>query len=162
MSLEKATITWSAKQLSGMIKNDKIDFSHIIQRGLVWEVWRKSKLIESMIIGYPVPTVYAKRVDDGSGKRGSNIYMIMDGKQRLSTVKEFLNDEFSLSKLPSVTYMDEAFYGCEALTDAVFEEGMTTIPAEAFYYCTGLTSFSAPKVTTVGDGALKLLSNVQE
>ena len=107
MSLEKATITWSAKQLSGMIKNDKIDFSHIIQRGLVWEVWRKSKLIESMIIGYPVPTVYAKRVDDGSGKRGSNIYMIMDGKQRLSTVKEFLNDEFSLSKLPSVTYMDE-------------------------------------------------------
>lgn len=107
MSLEKATITWSAKQLSGMIKNDKIDFTHIIQRGLVWEVWRKSKLIESMILGYPIPTVYAKRVDDGSGKRGSNIYMIMDGKQRLSTVKEFLNDEFALSKLPPVSYMDE-------------------------------------------------------
>ena len=107
MSLEKATITWSAKQLSGMIKNDKIDFSHIIQRGLVWEVWRKSKLIESMILGYPIPTVYAKRVDDGTGKRGGNIYMIMDGKQRLSTVKEFLNDEFALSSLPTVTYMDE-------------------------------------------------------
>lgn len=107
MSLEKATITWSAKQLSGMIKNDKIDFSHIIQRGLVWEVWRKSKLIESMILGYPIPTVYAKRVDDGTGKRGGNIYMIMDGKQRLSTVKEFLNDEFALTSLPPVTYMDE-------------------------------------------------------
>lgn len=107
MSLEKATITWSAKQLSGMIKNGKIDFNHIIQRSYVWERTRKSGLIESMILGYPVPPVFAKRVDDGTGKRGGNIYHIMDGKQRLSTVKEFLNDEFALTDLPSVVYMDE-------------------------------------------------------
>lgn len=106
MSLEKASIVWSAKQLSGMVKNGKINFEHIIQRSYVWERARKSALIESMILGYPVPTVYAKRIDDGSGKRGSNTYYIMDGKQRLSTVKEFLNDEFALSKLQSITYFD--------------------------------------------------------
>lgn len=106
MSLEKASIVWSAKQLSGMVKNEKINFDHIIQRSYVWERTRKSALIESMIIGYPIPAVFAKRIDDGSGKRGSNTYFIMDGKQRLSTVKEFLNDEFTLSKLSPVTYFD--------------------------------------------------------
>ena len=106
MSLEKASIVWSAKQLSGMVKNEKIDFNHIIQRSYVWERARKSALIESMILGYPIPAVYAKRIDDGSGKRGSNTYYIMDGKQRLSTVKEFLNDEFALSNLNPITYFD--------------------------------------------------------
>lgn len=106
MSLEKASIVWSAKQLSGMVKNGKINFEHIIQRSYVWERARKSALIESMILGYPIPTVYAKRLDDGSGKRGSNTYYIMDGKQRLSTVKEFLNDEFVLSKLQPIVYFD--------------------------------------------------------
>lgn len=106
MSLEKASIVWSAKQLSGMVKNGKINFEHIIQRSLVWERARKSALIESMILGYPIPAVFAKRMDDGSGKRSSNTYYIMDGKQRLSTVKEFLNDEFALSKLQPINYFD--------------------------------------------------------
>lgn len=106
MSLEKASIVWSAKQLSGMVKNGKINFQHIIQRSYCWERARKSALIESMILGFPIPNVFAKRIDDGTGKRGGNIYYIMDGKQRLSTVKEFLNDEFALSKLPPVTYFD--------------------------------------------------------
>lgn len=106
MSLEKASIVWSAKQLSGMVKNGKINFDHIIQRSYVWERARKSTLIESMILGYPIPAVFAKRIDDGSGKRGSNTYFIMDGKQRLSTVKEFLNDEFALSKLQPIVYFD--------------------------------------------------------
>jgi hypothetical protein len=107
MSLEKASIVWSAKQLSGMIKNDKIDFNHIIQRSYVWERTRKTGLIESMIVGYPIPPVFAKRMDDGTGKRGGNIYYIMDGKQRLSTVKEYLNDEFALTSIPPVNYFDE-------------------------------------------------------
>lgn len=107
MSLEKASIVWSAKQLSGMIKNDKIDFNHIIQRSYVWERTRKTGLIESMILGYPIPPVFAKRMDDGTGKRGGNIYYIMDGKQRLSTVKEYLNDEFALTNIPLVSYFDE-------------------------------------------------------
>lgn len=107
MSLEKSNITWSAKQLKGMVVNGKIDFNHIVQRSFVWEKARKTGLIESMIIGYPIPPVFAKRLDDGSGKRGSNTYYIMDGKQRLSTIKEYLNDEFELTAIPEVTFMDD-------------------------------------------------------
>ena len=106
MSLEKANITWTAKQLGAMVKSGKINFDHIVQRSYVWESSRKSALIESMIIGYPVPPIFAKRNDDGTGKRGGNIYYIMDGKQRLSTVKEYLNDEFALTTLNPITYKD--------------------------------------------------------
>lgn len=107
MSLEKSTIVWSAKQLKGMVINGKIDFNHIVQRSYVWERTRKSALIESMIIGYPIPYVFAKRIDDGTDKKGNKTYYIMDGKQRLSTVKEYLNDEFALTDLEPVTYMEE-------------------------------------------------------
>ena len=107
MSLEKSNITWSARQLKGMVMNGKINFNYIVQRSFVWEKSRKSGLIESMIIGYPIPPVFAKRLDDGSGKCGSNIYYIMDGKQRLSTIKEYLNNEFELTTLPEITYMDD-------------------------------------------------------
>lgn len=37
MSLEKSSISWSAKQLKNMIASGKIDFDHIIQRSYVWE-----------------------------------------------------------------------------------------------------------------------------
>ena len=104
MSLEKANISWSAKQLKVMVMNGKINFDHIVQRSYVWERSRKSALIESMAIGYPVPAVYAKRMGDGSSK----IYYIMDGKQRLSTIKEYLNNEFALTELPPVRYIDSA------------------------------------------------------
>lgn len=107
MSLEHASITWSAKQLSNMIKNGKIDFDHIVQRSYVWEKSRKTSLIESLIIGYDIPKIYAKRTVGESGKRSSNNYSILDGKQRLSTIKQFINNEFNLTDIPEVTYYDE-------------------------------------------------------
>lgn len=107
MALQKANIVWSTKQISSMVKNGKINFEHISQRSLVWERARKSNLIESLILSYPVPQVYARRIVGKESKKGDSIYFILDGKQRLSTVKEFLNDEFALTKLSPVTYFDD-------------------------------------------------------
>lgn len=107
MSFENASIVWGSKQLAAMVKNERIVFTNIVQRGLVWERARKSALIESTIIGVPIPAVYAKRFDDGSGKRNSNVYDIMDGKQRLSTIAQFINNEFALTNLSPVSYYNE-------------------------------------------------------
>lgn len=107
MALQKASIVWSAKQISSMVKNGKINFEHISQRSLVWERARKSNLIESLILSYPVPQVFARRIVGEENKKGNSTYFILDGKQRLSTIKEFLNDEFALTKLQPVTYFDD-------------------------------------------------------
>ena len=76
MSLRKANITWRAEQITSMIKGKKISFDNLIQRSFVWDKVRKGELIESMIIGYPIPPVYAKRGDD-------TIYDILDGNKDL-------------------------------------------------------------------------------
>lgn len=117
MSLEKSSISWSAKQIKGMVINGKISFDNIVQRSYVWERSRKTGLIESMIIGFPVPVIYAKRseTDADENSRSNKVYDVLDGKQRLSTVKEFLNDEFALTDIPVVNYFDEELdTECEA------------------------------------------------
>lgn len=137
MSLEKASIVWSNKQLKGMVMNGKINFDHIVQRSYVWERSRKSALIESMIIGYPVPPVFAKRIDNGTGQRGSNTYYIMDGKQRLSTIKEYLNDEFALTELAPVSYMDDEI-GEECTVD-ISEKKFSELPEALQNYLNTVT-----------------------
>lgn len=62
------------------------------QRGLVWNVKQKSELIESILMGIPLPLIYVKEDEKG-------VYIIVDGKQRLDTLFSFINNEFSLRRL---------------------------------------------------------------
>lgn len=100
MSLRKANITWNSKQISKMIDNEKVTFDNVVQRGDVWETARRSYLIDSMITGYPVPPIYAKRGDE-------KIYDILEGQQRLLTINKLLHDEFALTGLNDIVIIDE-------------------------------------------------------
>lgn len=124
MGFENASITWGAKQLAAMVKNERIVFGNIIQRSYVWEKTRKSLFIHSLAIGVPIPPTYAKRFDDGSGKRNSNVYDMLDGKQRFSTVAEFINNELVLTELPPVTFYNELTdeQETEDISNKTFEE----------------------------------------
>ena len=62
------------------------------QRDLVWNSKQKSELIESILMGIPLPLIYVKEDEIG-------VYIIVDGKQRLSTLFEFINNEFALTNL---------------------------------------------------------------
>ncbi len=62
------------------------------QRGLVWNARQKSELIESILMGIPLPLFYVKEDADG-------VYIIVDGKQRLSTMFDFIDNKFALGQL---------------------------------------------------------------
>ena len=62
------------------------------QRRLRWTVLQKSRLIKSLLLNIPVPSVF---FFENEAAR----YEVMDGQQRLNTIKEFMNNEFSLSSL---------------------------------------------------------------
>lgn len=49
------------------------------QRNYVWDIKRASKLIESLIIGLPIPQVFLY-------EEGRNSYLVIDGQQRLLTL----------------------------------------------------------------------------
>ena len=89
--IRKANINWTAKQLSKMIDKDSINFDNAVQRGYVWDKKRKSLLIDSIITGYPIPAFFAAKNENG--------YDMLDGKQRSTTVHDFINNEFALSGL---------------------------------------------------------------
>lgn len=75
------------KYHSGIIKLDP-EF----QRQGVWNPKQKSELIESIIIGIPLPILYIKENKDGN-------WILIDGRQRLSTIFDFMDNKFSLSNL---------------------------------------------------------------
>ena len=87
--LKKLNINWNARQLAKMCVNGSITFDNAIQRGYVWDIKRKSLLIESMVIGYPIPAFYAKRDEN-------KVFDMLDGKQRCRAITEYFNNEFAL------------------------------------------------------------------
>lgn len=62
------------------------------QRNRVWDKNRKSRLIESLIVNVPIPPVFLYETE-------INKFEVMDGLQRISTIVEFMNDEFELQGL---------------------------------------------------------------
>ena len=112
--LEGASITWTNKQVAKMIEKETISFDNIVQRGEVWETWRMSELIWSILMNYPIPPIYCERgvgSDDNKIKR----FDCLDGKQRCTTIYKFLNDKFALTQLKPIPYIDEE--GNEQIVD---------------------------------------------
>lgn len=73
------------------------------QRLAVWNHKQKSELIESILMGIPVPLIYVKEDDKG-------VYVIVDGRQRLATLFEFLNLEFHLQSLTVLKELNGAYF----------------------------------------------------
>ncbi|WP_145551223.1 DUF262 domain-containing protein, partial [Yersinia intermedia] len=62
------------------------------QRNDVWERRDKSELVESVLMGIPVPLIYM--FEDENGVR-----QVVDGKQRITALKQFLNGDYRLTDL---------------------------------------------------------------
>lgn len=65
----------------------------VFQRHFVWTKKQKSSLIETILTGMPMPNIYTY-LDITIDKE-----LIIDGQQRLTTIKKFINNEFKLSGL---------------------------------------------------------------
>lgn len=66
------------------------------QREFTWDKNKKSRFIESVMIGLPIPFVFFWQDEEGN-------FEIVDGSQRLRTLEEFVNQNFRLSKLSILT-----------------------------------------------------------
>ena len=105
LKIEGSSITWTCKQIVKMMDKETISFKNVVQRSFVWEKHRMSELIWSIIMGYPIPPVYAERGGNENDK--IKIYDVMDGQQRNTSIYKYIKDEFALTQLKPIPYLDE-------------------------------------------------------
>lgn len=95
----------SIGEIASLYKDGELDIHPEFQRIFRWSIVQKSKLVESIFLGIPIPSVFVSQRDDG-------VWDVVDGLQRLSTIFEFmgiLKDEkgevMSKSKLVATEYL---------------------------------------------------------
>jgi hypothetical protein len=65
------------------------------QRRTVWKPEQRYMLIDSILRKIDIPKIYLRELDCDENYS----YEIIDGKQRMSAIWDFLNDKFSLSEM---------------------------------------------------------------
>jgi hypothetical protein len=79
---------WTSETIVNQLRRKNIDLNPEFQRRDAWDVSKKSKFIESIILGLPVPPIIlAER------KNKKNSYLVIDGKQRLLSIMQFCATE---------------------------------------------------------------------
>jgi len=88
----------SVGELINLYDNGEIVIDPEFQRLFRWEIGQKSKLIESLLLGIPLPSIFVYELPDGK-------WELVDGLQRLSTILEFmgkLKEEDGTARSPSI------------------------------------------------------------
>jgi hypothetical protein len=78
--------------LQMMSNNEILNIAPEYQRRKRWDSKKKSHLIESLLMNIPIPPVFLYEHELAR-------YEVMDGQQRLDTIRGFFNNEFPLSRL---------------------------------------------------------------
>lgn len=73
----------SIGELTSMYKEGELDLNPDFQRFFRWNIHQKSKFIESILLGIPIPSIFVSQDSEGR-------WDVIDGLQRLSTIFEFM------------------------------------------------------------------------
>jgi hypothetical protein len=73
----------SIGELVSLYESQEIEIHPEFQRFFRWSDYQKNSLIESILLGIPIPPIFVAQRDDG-------VWDVIDGLQRLSTIYQFL------------------------------------------------------------------------
>lgn len=75
----------SIGELSNLYRDEELIIRPEYQRLFRWGIDKKARLIESILLGIPLPSVFVSQRQDG-------VWEIVDGLQRVSTILEFMGE----------------------------------------------------------------------
>lgn len=102
---------WTTETINLQLEKGNIDLSPSFQRRDAWSDVEKSRLIESLMLGMPVPQIIL-----AENKLKRNTYIVIDGKQRLLSIRRFFSNtvpeknesiDFQPLKLTGLTILHE-------------------------------------------------------
>lgn len=88
---------YSVELLANKMRNNEFKVPPY-QREFTWEPERKSRFIESLVMGLPIPFLFFWEMEEG-------LLEIVDGSQRLRTIEEFILGDFRLGTLEALPAM---------------------------------------------------------
>lgn len=80
---------WTVETIVRQIEAGNVDLDPAFQRRNAWRDSRRSRLIESFILGFPVPQIVL-----AENPRSKGTFIVIDGKQRLLTLAGFFLPEY--------------------------------------------------------------------
>ncbi len=75
---------WTTETIFNQLDRGNIELNPRFQRRDAWDITCKSRFIESLILGFPVPQIVLAANRQEKGK-----FIVLDGKQRLLTILQF-------------------------------------------------------------------------
>lgn len=97
---------WTTDTILKQIDKGKIDLNPNFQRRSVWNDYKKSCFIESLMMNIPVPQIVL-----AEGKKRGDPFIVIDGKQRLTAIQHFASKEKSHNssslKLQRLKFLDK-------------------------------------------------------
>ena len=89
------TVSW----FNDLYSRGILDLDPPYQRRSVWNQRFKDDFIDTVLLNYPAPAIFLYEDITADGR---SLYHVVDGKQRLTTLLEFLRDQFPLSESSEV------------------------------------------------------------
>ena len=99
MADERRQTTQSIAWFWDLFRRDLLELDPPYQRRSVWSQSYKDYFVDTVLLDYPAPAVFLfEEIDED----GVATYSVVDGKQRLSTIFEFLSGEYPVSDVSSI------------------------------------------------------------
>ena len=94
---------FTLKQLRDMYDANDIITDPDYQRKYIYDIRRASSLVESILIGIPIPVIYLCEEEEG-------IYSVIDGQQRITSFVKYLKNEYPLTGLTKLSDLNGQYF----------------------------------------------------
>ncbi|MBW4056029.1 MAG: DUF262 domain-containing protein [Proteobacteria bacterium] len=85
------TKNFTIRELFTQINEGELDLAPDFQRDFVWKESQQARLVESILLGIPLPAFYFNQDKTGA-------HQVVDGVQRLTTIRLFMSDALELKE----------------------------------------------------------------
>lgn len=89
--------TWSIVEIYQKINKGSLILSPAYQRNAIWTVDKQTSFIESIFMDLLIPPIYVVEIP-GENMLEDSSYEVVDGKQRLTAIFDFIKNEYKLKK----------------------------------------------------------------
>lgn len=97
--------TWSISEIYQKIKDEKLILDPDYQRRAIWGNDKKTAFVESLYMEIMIPPIYVVEIPSEDILPGIK-YEVVDGKQRLTAIREFINGDLRLNERNLEYYAD--------------------------------------------------------